>query len=355
MINGTNCLNKRVQDLFCSVQLNVNNPHFLIMQGRITKVLNMKPPEILSMIEEAAGTSMYEVKRMSTRSTIERKDIKMKELSSVVKEEIAPKLEKMKTERQQVMEYNKIQRELDLLTRLYVAWRYVSAEETAEKAKIQVQQVHDKIGETRRKIVDGATEVEELNKLVQELQSKVDSEKGGVLETLEKQLKEKEKLEAKALANQKNIKDTLASEEKNKKQLAKSLKEYQEGYLKRRQPNPGEPLTPGTRVLLRTHPLSDALRESTPGSVPDGLDPTWCRGHVAHTYIGSEKRREMLLKKSKHTGTSYKYVPASLREDVAHSHTVGDNRHSRSQLPDDPSLNCALIEPPRQITNASKR
>lgn len=37
----------RAQNLFHSVQLNVNNPHFLIMQGRITKVLNMKPPEIL--------------------------------------------------------------------------------------------------------------------------------------------------------------------------------------------------------------------------------------------------------------------------------------------------------------------
>ena len=42
----------RVQNLVHSVQLNVNNPHFLIMQGRITKVLNMKPPEILSMLEE---------------------------------------------------------------------------------------------------------------------------------------------------------------------------------------------------------------------------------------------------------------------------------------------------------------
>ena len=28
---------RRVQNLFHSVQLNVNNPHFLIMQGRITK------------------------------------------------------------------------------------------------------------------------------------------------------------------------------------------------------------------------------------------------------------------------------------------------------------------------------
>ena len=46
LINGTNANNMRVQDMFRSVQLNVNNPHFLIMQGRITKVLNMKPPEV---------------------------------------------------------------------------------------------------------------------------------------------------------------------------------------------------------------------------------------------------------------------------------------------------------------------
>lgn len=28
---------RRVQNMFHSVQLNINNPHFLIMQGRITK------------------------------------------------------------------------------------------------------------------------------------------------------------------------------------------------------------------------------------------------------------------------------------------------------------------------------
>ncbi len=32
LINGVNANNLRVQDLFCSVGLNVNNPHFLIMQ-----------------------------------------------------------------------------------------------------------------------------------------------------------------------------------------------------------------------------------------------------------------------------------------------------------------------------------
>ena len=31
-------MRSRVMDLFQSVQLNINNPTFLIMQGRITKV-----------------------------------------------------------------------------------------------------------------------------------------------------------------------------------------------------------------------------------------------------------------------------------------------------------------------------
>lgn len=48
MINGKAVINKKVSDLFCSVQLNINNPNFLIMQGRITKVLNMKPAEVHS-------------------------------------------------------------------------------------------------------------------------------------------------------------------------------------------------------------------------------------------------------------------------------------------------------------------
>jgi hypothetical protein len=39
-----------------------------IMQGRITKVLNMKPQEILGLIEEAAGTRMFELKKQQARA-----------------------------------------------------------------------------------------------------------------------------------------------------------------------------------------------------------------------------------------------------------------------------------------------
>lgn len=41
------------------MKLNVDNPHFLIMQGKVTKIINNKPGDNLSLIEEAAGTSLY--------------------------------------------------------------------------------------------------------------------------------------------------------------------------------------------------------------------------------------------------------------------------------------------------------
>lgn len=44
-INNSTATLAQVQDMFRSVQLNIQNPHFLIMQGKIVKVLNMRPEE----------------------------------------------------------------------------------------------------------------------------------------------------------------------------------------------------------------------------------------------------------------------------------------------------------------------
>ena len=53
------------------------------MQGRITKVLNMKPMETLGMLEEAAGTRMFETKKQAAEKTIEKKEAKRQEIQRV--------------------------------------------------------------------------------------------------------------------------------------------------------------------------------------------------------------------------------------------------------------------------------
>lgn len=133
LVNGLNAQPGRVQNLFHSVGLNVNNPHFLIMQGRITKVINMKPPEVLSMIEEAAGTKMYENKKDAALRTIDKKERKVEEINSLLEEKINPSLEKLERERKHYLEWNENNNSLAQLRRYLIANDYFRALKILEK------------------------------------------------------------------------------------------------------------------------------------------------------------------------------------------------------------------------------
>ncbi|XP_043480727.1 structural maintenance of chromosomes protein 2 [Leptopilina heterotoma] len=223
MINGSNVPNKRVQDLFCSVQLNVNNPHFLIMQGRITKVLNMKPMEILSMIEEAAGTRMYETKKQAALKTIEKKDSKLVEIENILKEEIGPKLERLKQERMQFVEFQRVERELEHCRRIYIAWRYQKALQDSDDAEKNVSKVKKDLENKQKSIKDGEEEVKRIEIEVVVLQKKRDEDKGLHLETLESNLKEVEKKELKLAAEIKGNKENVKTETTALEQLKSNI------------------------------------------------------------------------------------------------------------------------------------
>lgn len=57
----------------------VAHPPLPILCAAAVQVLNMKPHEILGMIEEAAGTRMFENKKQAALKTIEKKSAKVRE------------------------------------------------------------------------------------------------------------------------------------------------------------------------------------------------------------------------------------------------------------------------------------
>uniref|UniRef100_A0A669DLP4 Structural maintenance of chromosomes protein n=1 Tax=Oreochromis niloticus TaxID=8128 RepID=A0A669DLP4_ORENI len=225
LINGVNANNTRVQDLFCSVGLNVNNPHFLIMQGRITKVLNMKPPEILAMIEEAAGTRMYECKKISAQKTIEKKEAKLKEIQTILDEEITPTMQKLQEERSSYLEYQKLMREIQHLSRLYVAWLFVCAEETKLKSAENLKVMQDNIAKMQASMAENESKVQELTAQIQELQKEKDQEVNGVLKSLEEALADVQRVDAKAQSALDLKKSNLKDETKKRKELVKNMEE----------------------------------------------------------------------------------------------------------------------------------
>lgn len=143
LINGHVAQPTRVQNLFHSVGLNVNNPHFLIMQGKITKVLNAKPPEILGMLEEAAGTRMYESKKEAALRTLARKQVKVDEIDRLLADEVEPALERLRRERGEYVAWQEALDRLDALRRFCAAhrwWLGTTGRKEAEAALLTARQ-----------------------------------------------------------------------------------------------------------------------------------------------------------------------------------------------------------------------
>lgn len=133
LLNGHKSTQQNVQTLFQSVQLNINNPNFLIMQGRITKVLNMRPQEILGMVEEASGTRMFEERKDKAKKTMGKKEKRVEQITALLNEEITPKLDSLRAKKKSYLQYQKSCSELEKMIRVISAWDWVESTKLAER------------------------------------------------------------------------------------------------------------------------------------------------------------------------------------------------------------------------------
>lgn len=229
-INGKQASAMQVQNLFQSVQLNVNNPHFLIMQGRITKVLGMRPPEILGLLEEAAGTRLYETKKKYSLQTIAKKQQKLDELNSILNERITPTLERLRGEKQAYLQWSKNQADLERLERFVVAAEYHCAAQSLQvNAGANERQA---LAESESKT---ASHQETLQAKQQEIKDYTARLKGDYEEAhaAAKQAEEKESKQlVKVTAAWQNAKDILSKAQAEHQTTRQVLKDTEEALAK---------------------------------------------------------------------------------------------------------------------------
>jgi structural maintenance of chromosome 2 len=178
----------------------------------------MKPAEILGMVEEAAGTRMYENKKNIAIKTIEKKQMKVDEINSILSEEITPTLERLRGEKQQYLKWSKNNADIERIERFVIANDYVAAHSTLSKSSEDVAKMNDemKMHEETMHTARGGVKAkeDEIEMLSQEMNSK--------LETSHNEAKADEERKSKDL-----VKATSAW--KNKKLAVKSAtKEYDE-------------------------------------------------------------------------------------------------------------------------------
>ncbi|KAJ9091426.1 hypothetical protein QFC21_007216 [Naganishia friedmannii] len=113
-----------VLNLLESAGFSRSNPYYIVPQGRITSLTNMKDTERLDLLKEIAGTSVYETKRQESLKILEETNGKREKIVDLL-ERIEERLSELQEEQKELkkfqgqdkdrrcLEYTLYQRELD--------------------------------------------------------------------------------------------------------------------------------------------------------------------------------------------------------------------------------------------------
>ncbi|KIY44458.1 condensin complex subunit SMC2 [Fistulina hepatica ATCC 64428] len=233
LLNGRKSEQKTILSLFQSVQLNINNPNFVIMQGRITKVLNMKPPEILGMVEEAAGTRMFEEKKAKALKEMGKKDKRVQTIREQLNDEIEPKLDRLRQEKKNYIQYSNLQADLERLARILQAHDYHTAERRYDEKEVEIAQKGQEEMQLKRDLAALEKELKEKEQEHQSTIEKRDQEMGrnGKLSTMQNQVDALGKEVVKARTQAEIKENSITSENKKVAELEEELRSLQ-GNLK---------------------------------------------------------------------------------------------------------------------------
>jgi len=186
----------------------------------------MRPQEILGMVEEAAGTRMFEERKDKAKRTMDKKDKRVQELSSILDEEISPKLEKFRAEKRQFLVWQKERTELERIGRMLRAWEWTDAKRKVETAGegIKAKEAERETMEKQRKKL--LKDCKAADKMREEVVEKREAErkKGGKLKKMEEDVAELDK-ELEKFRTQIQLANGNIDEEKKK--VATSREEHQ--------------------------------------------------------------------------------------------------------------------------------
>uniref|UniRef100_A0A0N5CBR4 Structural maintenance of chromosomes protein n=1 Tax=Strongyloides papillosus TaxID=174720 RepID=A0A0N5CBR4_STREA len=242
-INGHTCTMVKVQDMFRSVGLNINNPHFLIMQGRIAKVLNMKPKELLGMVEEAAGTTLYESKKEHANKQLKEKLVRIEGIEEIFEKEINPQVEKLKKDREKYYSHQRLEKRAKLASERLLAYKYCDAKANIEKSSKgienranEIAECDNVIGNMEKQLEDINNEVGHLRKFLSsgptEEENKLQKEFRAVSDELCVMQDKKDRLEESQKQMLKDIKNIEAQNEKDRNEVERLKEELKNAHSK---------------------------------------------------------------------------------------------------------------------------
>lgn len=189
------------------------------------------------MIEEAAGTRMFEDRRDKAFKTMAKKEMKVQEITGLLKEEIEPKLDKLRTEKRAFLDFQQAQSDLERLTRLVVAHDYVKSKEKLKSSATDLETKRKRVMQLEDSAVRLKHEITNLDEDMKKVKAAREKElrKGGKFQALEEEVKTHSH-ESVRLATLFDLKQASMLEEKDRRTaVQKNVKELEVQTIEKNQ------------------------------------------------------------------------------------------------------------------------
>ncbi len=170
-INGKIETRNKILDLLSSANV-FPDGHNIIMQGDITRIIEMSPEQRREMIDEISGIADYDDKKVKAEKELEKVETRLSEFEIIVneREEI---LNKLKKERDAAIKYEKLSKELKKLKASYLKSNIEKYENDFETLGKEIEEKTKSVEELQNTVDEAEDKMDNIEKRNRELSNKI--------------------------------------------------------------------------------------------------------------------------------------------------------------------------------------
>ncbi|MDR9466722.1 chromosome segregation protein SMC [Marinospirillum sp.] len=238
LLNGSKCRRRDITDLFLGTGLGARS-YAIIEQGMISRLIEAKPEELRTYLEEAAGISKYKERRRETENRIRRTQDNLERLEDV-REELGRQLERLGRQAEAARRYQqlkaserKFKSELAVLRwreadqRLVGVLEQISNYELQqESCLVQLRQGEARLETSREKQAQATDALDHAQKQLTDTSLQIARLEQGLAHRQQRERQLQQELEELAREEQKS-RQALQEDQQERKQLQQQLEDTQ--------------------------------------------------------------------------------------------------------------------------------
>ena len=224
-LDRKNATKSDVMNLLESAGFSRSNPYYIVPQGRVTALTNMKDAERLNLLKEVAGTQVYEARRTESLKIMNETNNKREKIDELL-EYIKERLAELEEEKEELKDYQEKDKERRCLQYTIDHREQVAIQDELESLDEQRQTGMDNTEDSQERFVQSEKDLAEIDRQTSELKQQVEFLKVDKRQ-LEEERRETAKAKAKIELEVKSLSDGQSAAQQAKSQYDSELNKVQ--------------------------------------------------------------------------------------------------------------------------------